>query len=358
MYMNLLDSREQIVKLDKMSMLSSIEKLSDQVLEVEKEVENLKIPSFYKKVKNIVFLGMGGSALGAHCIKSIFEKDLSIPVEVSNSYVPPAYVNSSTLVICISYSGNTEETTNALNIAKKKGGKIIAITSGGEIKKYTTKNKLPCLVFNAVNNPCGSPRMGLGYTLFSPLLILGKLGMIKNTKLLTKKAFESMKRNDEQFGAGRNFEFNPAKKLAHQIQQYSVWFVSASYLSGNAHIAANQLNENSKRFGGYFLIPELNHHLLEGMSFPENNPTQVSFLFFESKNFEPKIQKRFSITKEILYKNNIPYFEYVCKEKTVIEQSMEILVLSSYLSFYAALLKSIDPTAIPFVEYFKTAIKD
>jgi len=43
--------------------------------------------------------------------------------------------------------------------------------------------------------------------------------------------------------------------------------------------------------------------------------------------------------------------------KTKLEQFGELLVLSSYVSFYTALLGGIDPTAIPFVDFFKAQLK-
>jgi len=162
---------------------------------------------------------------------------------------------------------------------------------------------------------------------------------------------------DKKFGIDLPLAQNPAKQSAGAIAGRSVWFAGSGHLVGNAHIAANQMNENAKRFAGYFAIPEMNHHLLEGMLYPESNKNDMVFVLFHSKLYSKKIKKRFDITGEVLKKNNIKYLVYDCQEKTALAQSTEVLVFSSYLSYYSAILQGIDPTAIPFVDFFKQRLK-
>ncbi len=337
-------------------MLGSLEKLADQIVQIAQEAKNLGLPAAYKKTKHIVFFGMGGSALGAHCICSIYKNKLRFPVEIVNGYDAPGTVGKDTLCIAVSYSGNTEETLSALNQARQRGAKLLVITSDGELSKYAETNKTPALIFKTVNNPCGSPRMGLGYTIFGPLLILAKLGMIKITEAEIAGAVETVRKYLNIFGLKNNTVNNFAKNTATKLLSGSVWFFGAEHLSGNAHIAANQLNENAKRFGGYFLIPELNHHLLEGLTFPAGGPGSIFFL--ESDLHNPRVQKRFTVTKEILQKRGIDFVAYRCVEKTALNQVMEVLVLSGYLGFYLAMLEEIDPTAIPTVDFLKASLKN
>ena len=350
-----LDNLSEIKALDSKKMLESISSLCGQVEQIYAEVKSLKLSEKYKKIANIVFFGMGGSALGAHCIKSLFNSEIDVPVEIVNGYNGPAYINKDSLVIIISYSGNTEETLAALKSARLKKTKIIVITSGGELQKISKKLKIPALIFDTKNNPCGSPRMGLGYTIFGPLFILKRLGLIKSSlpKIndISKIINKHQKLNDVQ----NEQSLNPAKQFAQNLSRGSVWFVSSEHLSGNVHIAANQVNENAKRFAGYFLIPELNHHLLEGLSFPKNELR--TFVFIESKNFDKRILKRYQITKSLLEKYNCQFITYTCTETKPIYEMIEILVLSSYLSFYLAMIEGVDPTAIPAVDFLKAALK-
>src|SRR3989344_3770451 len=74
------------------------------------------------KVDKIVVCGMGGSAVGGDLLK-IYMHDSKVPVFVVRDYKVPNFVDENTLVFAVSYSGNTEETSSAVEerIAKKIG---------------------------------------------------------------------------------------------------------------------------------------------------------------------------------------------------------------------------------------------
>jgi len=349
----ILDNIKEIEKLDSQNMLGSLQLLSKQIEEVLESSKNLKVPANYKKIDRILVLGMGGSALGAHIFKSVFKSELKVPVEILNDYEVPEFVNNKTLVIGSSYSGNTEEVVNALKQAKLKKGKIIIISSGGKLASFAKNNKLPALIFSTNNNPCGSPRMGLGYSIVGQLILLGELGLIKLTKKQINELALTFSKYDGLFGVFVKTKDNPAKMIARDIKNRSVWYVASEHLSGNVHVAANQMNENAKRFAGYFLIPELNHHLLEGMINPVENKKNLVFLFLDSNLYHKRNQKRFEITAQVLDKNKISHVSYYLAEKDKLGQACESLVLGSYVSYYRALLDGIDPTDIPFVDFFK-----
>ncbi len=353
----MLDNKEKIRQLDSKNMLGSIELLGSQVEEVLALAGKVKIPTSYKKINNLVVLGMGGSALGAHLIKSVFLKNLNIPVEILNGYEAPGFVNEKSLVIASSYSGSTEEVVNAIADAKKKKAKVFVICSGGKLAEFAKKNKIPSLIFTTNNNPCGSPRMGLGYSIFGQIVLLASVGVVKFSSAEVKNCLQIIAKYNTLFGVDNLETKNPAKQLATSLFGKSVWYAASEHLSGNAHIAANQMNENAKRFAGYFVIPELNHHLMEGMLYPDSNKNNIKMVLLESSLYDKRVQKRYEITKKILDKNSIGYASYVSQEKSKLLQACEVLILGSYVSFYSAILQGIDPTAIPFVDFFKEQLK-
>src|SRR3989338_8168150 len=167
---SILDNLKKIKKLDSQNMLGSLELLGEQVKQITSG-KKIALPKSYRGIRNVVVLGMGGSTLGSHVIKSLYADTLKIPVEILNGYALPAFVNTKTLVIVSSYSGTTEEPLAAGKQALAKKAHVVTISSGGTLASWAKKNKLPALLFTTENNPCGSPRMGLGYSIVGQLLI-------------------------------------------------------------------------------------------------------------------------------------------------------------------------------------------
>lgn len=79
-------------------------------------------------------------------------------------------------------------------------------------------------------------------------------------------------------------------------------------MSGPIHVVNNQLNENAKNISFDFQIPELNHHLMEGLKHPESNSKDILFVFAFSKHYSDRVQKRFELTKQVVEKNGIKTF--------------------------------------------------
>jgi len=355
--MKILDDRKKAEKLDSKNMLGSLELLGAQIEQIWKSSDRFSLSADFKNVENIVVLGMGGSALGPHMVKSAYFDRLKFPMEIVNGYHLPSYVSERTLVIVSSYSGTTEEALISGEEAKKIGAKIVVITSGGKLWEWAKKEGISSLVFSVENNPCGSPRMGLGYSIAGQLIILKKAGLLQITDEEIRELVGVIAKYNQQFGLDNSAPNNSAKQIAVEIGDRSVWYAGAEHLAGNMHVAANQMNENAKRFAGYFLIPELNHHLMEGMIKPNANPKNLLFILIESGLYDERVQKRFEITKSVLDKNKIKHVTYSCQEGNKLSQLGEMLVLSSYISYYSALLNDIDPTAIPFVDFFKEQLK-
>jgi len=91
-------------------------------------------PIDFDNISHIVFAGMGGSGAISDIFSSILSKT-NIHVEVVKGYILPKTVDSDSLVVTTSISGNTEETLSVLNSATKLESKIIAFSNGGKMEK-------------------------------------------------------------------------------------------------------------------------------------------------------------------------------------------------------------------------------
>lgn len=349
----LLDNLSQIKNLDKGKMLESIEALAEQCRQAWQDLKGYKLPRSYRQIQNIVVAGMGGSAIGAHVIDSVYANALTVPLEIVNDYHLPAYVGKETLVILSSYSGSTEEAVSCAAEAEKRGAKLLVITSGKHLADLMSKKSIPGYLFEPRYNPCGSPRMGLGYSLFGLLILFDKLGLIKFGEAEARQAVRIIEKHANVLGVKTTLAKNPAKQLAEKLVGKMPMYFAAPPLAGSIHTAANQLNENAKVFAAWFLLPEANHHLMEGLVFPKGSQEKLAFVFFEGANEEERIKRRFQLTREVAGKSGITAISYSLRENSRLGQVFEMLVLGSYTSFYLAILYGIDPTSIPVVDWFK-----
>lgn len=355
--MNILDNPKKIKELDSSNMIGTIDLLAKQIEHAWQQLEQIKIPEDYKNINRVVINGMGGSGLSTHIIQSLFFKKLKIPIGNIHSYAIPGIVDKNTLFILSSYSGNTEEIITSYKLAKKSGAKIIGISAGGKIGSWIKEGIIPGLLFNSKYNICDQPRMAIGYAVIGLLGLLKKCEVIKISENEIKKVINFINSIQEQFSLNNLIADNLAKQIAEHLQDSIPLIIAAEFLSGNAHVFANQLNENAKNFANYFIISELNHHLLEGLTYPKSNSKNLQFIFFKSNLYYQRNQERIKITQDVLQKNKIDYLSYQLQGATEIEQSFEMLLVGSYISFYLAILNNVKPAEIPWVDYFKTQLK-
>lgn len=349
----ILDEEEKIRELDKGNILGSLRDLPEQVKQCWEEMNAIKLPEDYKRARNVVICGMGGSALGGRIVDCLFTESLRGSIEVFTGYSVPDYTGPDTLVILSSYSGNTEETLAAAKEARKKNACSFILASGGKLAEFAAKENLPAYIYNPVHNPSGQPRMGLGYSLTAILNLMHRCGFITVDENEIEKSVDMMRGLVKEYDLLLPESENLAKKLAERLEGKSPVLVASEHLVGSTHVFKNQLNENSKTFATSFDIPELNHHLMEGLSNPRSIKPILHFIFFDSKLYPENIRKRYGLTKDVVEKNNISAEIFELTGTSQVIQVYEMLVLSSYVSFYLAILYGINPAPIPWVDYFK-----
>lgn len=349
---NFLISQEREVVLQ--SLLNFKNQLKEAWLEVK------KIPLFEKEQEfsKILLCGMGGSALPGYFLKSVFEKEMKIPLEIVNHYDLPAWVDRQTLLFFVSYSGQTEETIAATFKAKKRNLKGIIIASGGSLAKLAKKWSWPCYLFTPKANPSKQPRLGLGYPLASLLGILKRLKILNVSEEEMKEVWQNLLPEEEKkYLPDQPWSKNLAKKIALASQNKVLILLGGEHLLGNLHILANQINENAKQFAYFFPLPEMNHHLLEGLSFPQERKF-FHFLFLSSSLYHQRVQERLSLTSEVLQKQGFSFSLWSGTKKKRFLSAFEALVFGNFLSFYLACLNQTNPLAIPWVDYFKSRLSN
>lgn len=345
-----LDDLKRIAKLDPGGILASIEALPNQIAEAWDEARAVRLPKSFGDVCAVAVAGMGGSALGAHIARSVYGRDLGLPFSITNHYELPA-VDPYTLVILSSYSGNTEEVLSAAKQALVAKAKITVATTGGALAAWSHRHKVPGYIFTPAHNPSGAPRLGLGYGIFGFLGLLQAAGLIRLSQAEVSGAVSAARRAMKRFGVTISASRNPAKRLAHSLVSSGALVIAAEHLSGNGHALQNQIHETGKHFAAWFDLPELNHHLLEGLTHPRG--MRLHAVFLSSRKYHPRVRARLPVTSEVLKRQGIASTVFVTTEKTLLGEAVETLVFGSFVSFYLAILHGENPSFIPWVDYLK-----
>lgn len=353
-----LDDIAAMEKMDPSGVLKSTELFADQCKQAWEESSKIQFPDEYKQVKNIVVCGMGGSRFTPKTIGALFRKHITVPYEICEDYTVPGYVNGESLVILSSYSGTTEEVLSSGSDALKKGGKLAGVMMNGKgnVTEFLRREKAPVYFFDPKYNPCGQPRIGGGY------LLMGHLGLLKSLGLIDVKeeeifgAIDFARKVSALYAASITEANNPAKQLARFLKDKHPFIITSEFLKGFGNGFANQINETAKMISDYRYIPELNHHLLEGLTHPDTLHQNGVFVFFLSHCYSEQVKKRFGITKDVVTRQHVATRDIELTGPDKLSQTLEAFTLASFTTYYMAMLYDTDPVTIPWVDYFKAQL--
>lgn len=322
--------------IDKSNMRQVIIDSPKQLLEGLNLAENVKIEGSFK---NVIVCGVGGSALPVNVLNSIIKP--VVPVYVHRDYGLPAEATENSLIICISYSGNTEETVSAFKEAANKNLKIIAIATGGKIEELCQKNNI-----QMVKLPSGiQPRCATGYIFASLLKVLANSEI---TKDISDEILETSKKLAEI-----NFELEEdGEKIAKKLFQKIIVVYASNKFKAVSRIWKIKFNENSKTPAFHNYFPELNHNEMVGFSELKKN-NNFHFIIIKDKNGNPRNLKRMDLFASLLKKKGSKVDFVEIKDGSLSFKIFSTLLLGDWASYYLALKYKIDPTPVNIVENFK-----
>lgn len=348
----MLDDPKTYKRYDKDDIAYGVERLSEQARIAWRETRSIKLPKAYRGVEQIFVVGMGGSALGAHVIQHALTDRMKVPMIISRDYTLPGFVGRKTLVLLSSFSGSTEEVLYAGREAKKRGAKMAVITAGGKLAAFGKRHKLPMYRFEP-GDIAKEPRLGVGFTMVGTMGILERAGLLRVKAGEIKSMIQAMNDVVDTCAIDVPSAKNPAKTVAMQMKDHEVVIVGSDHLVGNAHIMRNQILETAKQLAMYRKIPDLNHYLMEGLTYPKGFFKSYRVLMLHSSLYYPRNQKRYGITSDIFEQQGAQIIEYYAGGKTQLEECGELLQFGSFLSYYMAMQNGVNPKLIPFVDLFK-----
>ncbi len=301
-----------------------------------------------KQVTAIVVAGMGGSALAADLVSNWLSARLSIPFVIVRDYDLPNFVDENTLVICSSYSGNTEESLSAYEQAGERNSQRIVITQGGTLVDRAKEDDVASYLL-----PGGyQPRMAVWYGVKAFADLLEQAGWCDGLVDELESSIEWLEQSQANWKAEFMTADNQAKQVAESCMGKSVWIYSGPKLAASAYKWKININENSKHVSAWNVLPEFNHNEFLGWTEqPQHKPFTVVQLRSGLDN--QRTQKRFDVTNRLL-SGRMPHpIEIEAKGETHIQQMLWSCLLGDYVSAYLGVLNGVNPTRVDAIEKFK-----
>ncbi|MBI4089812.1 MAG: hypothetical protein HY421_00250 [Candidatus Kerfeldbacteria bacterium] len=332
--------------------LASLRSLAEQSRRGFAGGRAVDFPKSFLKIDQVVMVGMGGSALGSDVIRSVFFDRLKRPLSMVNGYDLPAAVSPRTLVVLSSYSGTTEEVLAVAESARRRRARITGLTIGGALGAWLRRHRLPWYQIDGGANPAGQPRLGLGYSVMGQLGLLSSLGLVSISGRTVARLADYLERRAWGFDIARSKRVNAAKQLAASLRSSLPLLVGAEHLSGSVHAFANQLNETAKTLATPWQLPELNHHLLEGLRYPPA-AQRATMVIFSSRLYRSRLVRRVRVTRELVERAGLSASVVPVQGGDRLTEAFDLLVLAGYTSLYLSVLHGVDPLAIPTVNELK-----
>lgn len=344
-----LNNSASFAPLDPQDMLGYIRGLPDQLELAWSLGQQAPLPS-WTGIDKIVVAGMGGSAIGADLVAAYAETAVSVPVIIHRDYDLPAWAaGPSTLVICSSHSGATEETLTSFKAAQSRGCRILAVSTGGQLAGWAEENGAPVWKFEHH----GQPRSAVGFSFGLLLAAFTRLGLLPDPAQELAGAVAAMKAQQELIGAESPLMKNMAKRLAGQLVGRWVSVFGAGVLAPVARRWKGQVSEVAKAWAQFEFIPEADHNTLAGTLFPEKLLPQITALFLRAKSNHPRNLLRLDLTRQTMMLEGISTDTVDAYGDSPLAQQWTCLHFGDYTSYYLAMLYGVDPTPVSALAHLK-----
>jgi glucose/mannose-6-phosphate isomerase len=346
-----LDDEATLRAIDRGGMLQKTYALSEQIEEAFSLVDRFPpLPSL--DFDRILLCGTGGGSRAAiDLLQSYLSDQLPTPLSVYQGYGLPSSANAKTLILIVSYSGNTEEQLSSLQQAINISQNVLLITGGGQMQALAAQSGL-----YTARVPTGmEARAAIGFLFFSLLSVLGRALQL-NLPLPSERSdlLYHLRSERDLLDASSPTVQNPAKQVAEKILG-RIPFIYGSYGFSDAlaERLRRQLAENGKTLAHSNRIPDFHHDEIVGYENAELQNTVLP-IFLRDFQEDPRIVKRYLVTREILEGKGFAVLElYPLHRGGKLARLFSLLQLIDFVSLYVALAKEIDPANVSIIQQFK-----
>jgi glucose/mannose-6-phosphate isomerase len=349
----------RVAALDRGDMLGAIAGLSRQLREGYDAGRERLAGAFFgtfpaippAEPDGLAVCGMGGSAIGADLVLACVP-ELPVPASVVRGYDLPAWVGPGTLVVVVSYSGETAETLACASQARTRDCAPVCISSGGRLAAFAEAEGLPRVVVPGG----GQPRAAVGSLSMPILAALEAAGLCHEHSGDVAGAAAQLEADGALLGPDSAEAHNPAKALARRLEKKLAVVYGAGATAPVARRWKGQINENAKAPAFFNELPELDHNELMGWTSQPHVTASTVALFLGDESGDERLARRAALTAREYEALGVATEQVTARGASRLARLFSLVQLGDYVSFYLALLYGVDPTPVQALQDLKARL--
>ena len=341
--------RKAIEAVDPEGMLADVLDMPNQLRDALWRVETAALRPIDAR-DGLIVAGMGGSAIGARLAAAALGDRVSRPLAAARDYALPAWATPEVVVLCASYSGNTEETLACFDAAGALGAVRIALTTGGALADAAREEDIPVIPL-----PAGlKPRAAVAYMMVSALEVAALCGVGPSVRSEVDVAAAHAERLVAEWGPDAE-NGNLAKALARDLHNTVPQVAGAGLTTAIAYRWKCQFNENSKIPAFSHELPELDHNEILGWE-GAKDLARFSAIFLDDCDLHPRVRQRISLTRALV--EPVAAATHVVQSLGThpVERVVSLVLLGDLVSVYLAVLRGVDPSRMEAIERLKETL--
>jgi glucose/mannose-6-phosphate isomerase len=342
-------SRAAIAQVDTSDQLGDVLALPEHLRDAVWRVESA-IMQDWDTPAGLVVAGMGGSAIGGALARAALGDHLSRPIFVTRGYGLPTWTTPETMVLCASYSGDTEETLACYESAGALGAKRMVVTTGGRLAELARAEDVPVIPL-----PGGfQPRAAVAYMIVAALEVAALCGAGPRLTPEIDVAASHTEQLVSEWGPDTP-EDSLAKEIARGLSGTTPVMAGAGLTTAVAYRWKTQINENAKQPAFFHELPELDHNELAGWE-GARDVGRFSAVFLDDSDAHPRVKERMDLTERLIAGNAAASFRVETRGQTAIERVISLVLLGDLVSIYMAALRGVDPGPVKAIDELKAAL--
>jgi glucose/mannose-6-phosphate isomerase len=285
---------------------------------------------------------MGGSAIGGVLARAALGDAATMPMLIFRDYELPSWTAPDRAVLCISYSGDTEETLACFDAAEAVGARRYAATTGGALAEAARKADVP-----VVGLPAGlQPRHAVGYGFTVACEIAALVGVAQGIRTEIDAAAAMLEEQREAI-------IVRAAEIAGQIAGTVPLVYGCELTVPVAYRWKCQVNENAKQHAFDHQLPELDHNEIVGWAAADGGGPRFSAIFLGDSDQHPRQRQRAELTAKLIGPSAAAVVEVETQGETRVQRLLWSVLLGDLVSLHLAAHNGVDPAPVEVIEKLK-----